>query len=124
MTLRDAYDIDRECARYLVRNYGTRALQVAQIATRKEKEPSRLVRKYPFLEAEVVFAVEQEYACTAVDVISRRTRLAFIDTRAALEVLPRVIDIMAPLLSWDKQRCAKEREDAKKFIASMHFHRE
>ncbi len=43
----------------------------------------RLYSKYPMLEAEVVFACRQEYACTAVDVLARRTRLAFLDSKAA-----------------------------------------
>lgn len=38
---------------------------------------------------QVRYAV-REYACTAIDVIARRTRLAFLNTYAAHEVLPEV----------------------------------
>ncbi|CAN0506097.1 unnamed protein product, partial [Ectocarpus sp. 8 AP-2014] len=63
---------------------------------------------YPFLEAEVVFAVEQEYALKAVDVLARRTRLAYIDSKAALEAAPRVIEIMSGLLGWSRSRRRQE----------------
>ena len=46
----------------------------------------------------------QEYACTAVDMIARRMRLAFLNAQAASEVLPRVVEIMSEELSWDEER--------------------
>ena len=49
----------------------------------------QLYSKYPMLEAEVVFACRSEYACTAVDVLARRTRLAFLDAYAAEQVCVR-----------------------------------
>jgi len=51
----------------------------------------------------VIHAV-QEYAETAVDVLARRTRLAFLNVRAAEESLPRVIQLMSRELGWSKQR--------------------
>lgn len=36
----------------------------------------------------------KEYACTAVDMISRRTRLAFLNVQAAEEALPRIVELM------------------------------
>ena len=50
----------------------------------------RLVRGHPMLEAEVVYAVQNEYCETAEDFIARRTRLAFLDVDACREALPRV----------------------------------
>jgi len=52
----------------------------------------------------VRYAVLHEYAQTAVDVLARRTRLAFLNAQAALEALPVVIDPMAEELHWDKAR--------------------
>jgi len=45
-----------------------------------------------------------EYAQTAIDVLARRTRLAFLNVRAAEESLPRVIELMSRELGWSKQR--------------------
>ena len=50
----------------------------------------RLARGHPMLEAEVVYAVQHEMCETPEDFIARRTRLAFLDTRACSEALPKV----------------------------------
>lgn len=46
----------------------------------------------------------REYACTAIDIIARRTRLAFCNANAAEEALPRIVQIMAEELKWNKSR--------------------
>jgi glycerol-3-phosphate dehydrogenase len=63
----------------------------------------RLHEEYPYVEAEVAYAVN-EYACTTVDIIARRTRLAFLNVHAAQEAMPRIVEIMARELGWSKQR--------------------
>jgi glycerol-3-phosphate dehydrogenase len=65
------------------------------------------------VDGEVRYAVRHEYAQTAVDVLARRTRLAFLNAQAALESLPRVIDIMSEELGWDKRRQDVEWKDSK-----------
>ena len=50
---------------------------------------------------QVRYAIK-EYACTAVDVIARRLRLAFLNVQAAEEALPGIIEIMAEELKWSK----------------------
>lgn len=125
VTLREDYGYDRDIAEHLVSNYGTRALQIAEIVRqgyptrKKDLHPKRLVAKHPFLEAEVVFAVQHEYALSAVDVIARRTRLAYVDHKAALEALPLVITLMANLLKWSAAKCAQEKKDAEQFLDTM-----
>lgn len=81
--------------------------------------PRRLVDKYPFLEAEVVFAVKQEYALSVVDVLARRTRLAFLDSEAAVAVVPRVVQLMGELLKWSKERREAEKAKALEFLETM-----
>lgn len=130
ITLREQYDMDKHVAKHLMQNYGTRALLVAKVAEDMAKADQktakdqafrfkRLTPKYPMLEAEVVFACRQEYACTAVDVIARRTRLAFLDSEAAKTALPRVLDMMQSELKWSNKRKEQERKDAIEFLKSM-----
>ena len=96
VTLRESYGLDKDVAQHLARNYGTRALQVAQMASRDPRLARRLAgSRYPVLAAEVAFAVEQEYAQTAVDVLARRTRLAYLDARAAADAVPAVVELMS-----------------------------
>lgn len=52
---------------------------------------------------QVRYAVK-EYACTAVDVLARRTRLAFLNVQAAYDAAPRIVEIMAEELNWSKER--------------------
>ena len=52
--------------------------------------------------------MRHEYAQTAVDVLARRTRLAFLNAQAALEALPKIIDIMSDELKWDGKRQDRE----------------
>lgn len=52
---------------------------------------------------QVLYAIK-EYACTAIDVIARRTRLGFLNVQAADEALPRIVEIMAQHLDWSEER--------------------
>ena len=70
-------------------SYGDRAEDITRIAEQR-KLGRRLVRGHPVLEAEVVYAVHNEYCETPEDFIARRSRLAFLDHRACSEALPRV----------------------------------
>lgn len=65
------------------------------------------------------YAVTHEYAQTATDVLARRTRLAFLNVHAALEALPRVVDIMAAELGWTRAERVQEIERAVRFLGAM-----
>jgi len=125
ITLREVYGFDRDVAAHLTSSYGTRSLQIAEMiqggypGRAAGLHPKRLVAKHPVLEAEVVFAVEQEYALTAIDFLARRTRLAFLDHAASLEALPVVIDLMGKMLNWSSERKKEEKEKTLAFLETM-----
>lgn len=52
---------------------------------------------------QVLYAIK-EYACTAIDIIARRTRLGFLNVQAADEALPRIVQIMGKELDWSQER--------------------
>eukprot|EP00898_Chlorokybus_atmophyticus_P006439 jgi/Chlat1/6797/Chrsp51S06494 len=110
--------IDTVVAEHLARSYGDRAALVTAIAEQK-RMGQRLVRGYPYIESEVVYACQREYCETACDFLARRTRLVFLDTAAAAQALPRVIDIMSEELGWDNKRRKQELESARKFLATF-----
>ncbi|XP_070570624.1 glycerol-3-phosphate dehydrogenase, mitochondrial-like isoform X2 [Ptychodera flava] len=113
------FGLESEVAEHLANTYGDHAFEVARLAELTGKRHPvvgvRLAEEFPYLEAEVKYAVK-EYACTAVDVLARRTRLAFLNAQAAEEVVPRVVELMAKELGWNKQRQKEEREKAIAFI--------
>jgi glycerol-3-phosphate dehydrogenase len=109
------FGVETDVAKHLTESYGDRAWTVAALSAPTEKRfpvrGERIAALYPFVDGEVRYAVRHEYAQTAVDVIARRTRLAFLNAQAALEALPRVIDIMATELAWDRSRKEVEWRD-------------
>lgn len=117
------FGMDTEVAMHLANSYGDRAWIVSSIDDPTNMSwptyGKRISPNYPYIEAEVRYAVRQEYACTAVDVLARRTRLAFLNAEAALQALPRVIEIMAEELKWDKARQKQEYENTVKFLYTM-----
>ncbi|KAL7269355.1 mitochondrial glycerol-3-phosphate dehydrogenase [Rhizina undulata] len=117
------FGVETEVAQHLAGAYGDRAWQVAQLSEPTELRfpvrGKRLSSLYPFIDGEVRYAVRHEYAQTAVDVIARRTRLAFLNVQAALEALPAVIDIMGEELKWGKERKETEWKDTVAFLQSM-----
>ncbi|CAE7826392.1 GPD2 [Symbiodinium sp. CCMP2592] len=130
--LSQKYDVAFDVAQHLVRNYGTRAADVLSCVEESQVKGSRsglykhyprlyegaaATTGYPYLEAEVRYAVNQEYAMTPADVLSRRTRLAFLNSTAARLCLPRVVEIMAECLGWSDARALEEHERAEQILA-------
>ena len=65
---------------------------------------------FPFIEAEVEYAVG-EYCRSVKDLLSLRMRLAYINSDAAKEAVPRATELMAKKLGWSKkERAAQEKE--------------
>ncbi|KAL1998408.1 hypothetical protein VTN02DRAFT_6231 [Thermoascus thermophilus] len=117
------FGLETDVAQHLTESYGDRAWQVAALSSpthaRFPVRGKRISPLYPFVDGEVRYAVRHEYAQTAVDVIARRTRLAFLNAQAALEALPGVIDLMAEELKWDSKRKDLEWTESVRFLASM-----
>lgn len=107
------FSLDPDVAHHLAANYGDRAWSVAAVST------ARILPEFPFVEGEIRHGVRAEQVQTATDLISRRTRLAFLDAESALRALPRVIDVMAEELSWSEARKSQEWTDTVRFLQSM-----
>ncbi|MGH0120692.1 UNVERIFIED_CONTAM: hypothetical protein FKN15_035078 [Acipenser sinensis] len=101
------YGLEMEVAQHLASTYGDKAFDVAKLAKVTGKRwpvvGKRLVSEFPYIESEVQYAVK-EYACTATDIIARRTRLGFLNVQAAEEALPRIVEIMGKELKWSEQK--------------------
>ncbi|KAK4536408.1 hypothetical protein CDCA_CDCA08G2433 [Cyanidium caldarium] len=112
--------LDVDIAQHLARSYGDQAYKVCDIASRGDVGyGKRLAHGFPFIEAEVVYTAESEYCETARDFLARRTRLAFLDTHAARESMTRVIEILAELHGWSKQRVQEETRATQEFLDSF-----
>ena len=108
--LQRSHRLPPDVARHLDATYGDRADTVARLAG--EGYGARLETRYPYLEAEAVYAARHEAACTVDDVLSRRTRLAFLDSAAALASVPRVGALLAGELDWSDAERHRHEADA------------
>lgn len=117
------FGLETAVAQHLTEAYGDRAWTVAALCSptnaRYPVRGDRISLLYPFVDGEVRYACRHEYAQTAVDVIARRTRLAFLNAQGALEALPKVIDLMAEELNWSQARQDVEWKNAVSFLGSM-----
>lgn len=125
--------IDRDVAFHLVSNYGDRAEEIIQLGIRlgKLKRISESVRSeeknflgmsasiHPIIEAEVIYSTMYEYACHPEDMLIRRTGLAFVDSRAAIDSVLKVANLMGDVLGWDVEKRNEEYMRALKYIRSM-----
>ena len=75
---------------------------MAELAKATPTLGRRLQATLPFIEAEIVHAVRNEYALTLPDMLGRRLRVSFTNIRAADEIAPRVAELMAAELKWSR----------------------
>lgn len=86
--------LPNDIADHLISSYGVKSKDVADLA-KKEGLVTRLAEAYPYIEAEVIWAVRQEYALTVSDVLERRTSLKTLNKSAAQEAAERVKFLIA-----------------------------
>lgn len=94
---------------HLIASYGSEIDRVMEFLQRVPGYLEPLTDNRETLTGEVVWAVEQEMACTLEDVVFARTGLGTIG-HPGEAVLKKVFAVMAPLLKWPDRRYAAERE--------------
>jgi len=105
------FGFDRDIAEHLNHAYGDRAESVAALTA--QGLGKRLSDGYPYIEAEVVWAAREERAESVMDVLARRTRLAFLDRAGATHCIERVVELLAGVLEWDATRRKREHGEAR-----------
>lgn len=105
------YRLDEDICKHLLHKYGTQAKEVV-----KDSPKVRLHPKYPFIEAEVIYTIQKEMACTLRDFFARRTRLELLDWQATYETVPKVADLMAVQLQWTEQEKQQNIEEYRNLL--------
>ncbi len=82
--------------------YGSDALGIQDLIRAEPGLGMPLHPSLPYSGAEVVWATRFEMARTVEDVLARRTRALFLDARAAVDMAPRVAELMARELGRDE----------------------
>jgi glycerol-3-phosphate dehydrogenase len=99
--------------------YGTDALAIRQIIEKDASLGKILDAELPYVEAEVVWAAREEMARTVEDILARRTRALFLNSRAASRVAPRVAELLAKQLNQDTKWQAEQLQQFAKVAAGF-----
>lgn len=112
------FGVNTEVAEHLAHTYGIHAFEVLRTGS-EPRGGKALLSGYPYLEREVEYACRNEMSSTLADMLTLRTRLAYLDSDAAATVAPRVADLMGKTLGWSKMRKKEELERALEIIGSF-----
>ena len=104
------FQVPQSTAEYLITHYGTYSEEVLKLGSKQ------LVLNYPFVEGEIKYAIQEEYALHPVDVVARRLRLALINYKLCQELVPRVAGLMGQELLWDGEKLQSEIKSSLKEI--------
>jgi len=88
--------------------YGSDAAAIQELQNSRADWAAPLHPALPYTGAEVVFAVREECARTVEDVLARRLRALFLNSRAAMQMAPRVAELLAVELSAGETWCAEQ----------------
>jgi glycerol-3-phosphate dehydrogenase len=102
------YDVTADVTGHLIARYGSLATEVLDLIHADNALGRPLLAGYPYLRAEVAYAVTHEGALHPEDVLARRVRLLIESADAGLSAAPEVVAIMAGLLGWNRRRRAAE----------------
>ncbi len=100
--------------------YGSDREKVLELINEQADWAKKLHPNYPYLRAEVIWAVRHEMAQTVEDILARRVRLLFVDARAAIAASSITAQMMARELgrdeNWQNQQVARFTELANNYL--------
>ncbi|MCD9186667.1 MAG: glycerol-3-phosphate dehydrogenase/oxidase [Pyrinomonadaceae bacterium] len=87
--------------------YGADALEIQKLIEENPALNEKLHAELPYRKAEIVWTCRKEMPQTVEDILARRTRALFLNAKAAIEIAPKIAEIMMQ---------ESEREDAQFWI--------
>jgi glycerol-3-phosphate dehydrogenase len=106
--LAEDYGVAIAAVEHLLTRFGSAVGEVLEPIHADKSLGRPLVDGYPYLRAEVAYAVTHEGALHVEDVLARRIRLLIESPDAGVEAAPEVAAIMSGLLGWGRRRRALE----------------
>jgi len=92
-------------------SYGSDAEKIRDYITEQPSLSEKIHPDFEYLMAEVIWAVNEEMAMTVDDILSRRTRMLFLNAKAAISSAPKVAKIMAEALGHDQNWIKEQLSD-------------
>ncbi len=109
--IRVEFGFDEDICQHLASKYGSRATVPATLAAGNPELAERILPNFPFLKAEIVYAVREEMAMTIRDFLARRIRLEFLDWEDARKATPVVAKWMGKALAWSETEQTERTEE-------------
>ncbi len=100
--------------------YGSDAIKIKNIIQKDKSLGEPILDGFPYLKAEVIWAVREEMARTVEDFLARRCRWLLLDARSSIEAAPVVAKLMGEELNyrrrWQREQIQDYTELAKGYI--------
>jgi glycerol-3-phosphate dehydrogenase len=93
------------------KGYGSDALSIQKMIQENPELGQQLHPNHPYTQAEVVWSTRNEMAMKVEDILSRRIRVLILDAQSALEMAPKVAELMAKEMKKDGQWIVAELEN-------------
>jgi glycerol-3-phosphate dehydrogenase len=116
--LADDHGVPVAAVEHLLSRYGSLTGEVLELVRADKSLGRPLLDGYPYLRAEVGYAVTHEGALHVEDVLARRIRLLIESPDAGVAAAPAVAAIMGSLLGWGRRRRAQEIRSYAEFAAA------
>ena len=110
------FQIEEDTAKHLMRKYGNRAERVLSLTKENQSWKQKLIATQPHIQAEVVYCIREEMACSLRDILARRTRLELIDWQKTKAIVPPVADLMQSELGWTNEQ---KESNIRQYVAQL-----
>ena len=108
-----------EIVSHLISKYGSNALEILYLTYENKEWSQNILADYPFIKAEIVYAVRKEMAVTVRDFLARRIRLEISNWQSTSDAAPIVAKLIGEILGWSNEKIIKETNDYQQLIASF-----
>jgi len=109
--------IDPDLLARLLTRYGAGTFQILQLMDREPALAQAVCPHHECSEAELLYAIEHEMACTITDVLARRTRIAFSSCQG-LDLLSTLTDLFQRYKGASRETMERQVEQYQQFLAN------
>lgn len=111
--------LEKEVYEHLWNKYGDRAERIVEIAKENTKMRGKIHEAYPFILAEVSYAIQEEMVLTFRDFYARRIRMEITNWDAVLLSLDKVGEVFKEKLKWSDSMLEDQKSNYKSLISSF-----
>jgi len=120
--LENKFALPEDVCKHLAAKYGSRAVRIGELLAENTHWSEKIHPDYPYIRAEVIYAVRNEMAVTPRDFLARRIRLEITDWKATSNCASIVADLMSDELGWSEHemnsQIAAYTAEIRRFIAN------